>query len=249
MNSIEKYILSLKEELNNKLFSPAFIKLANMYYLNGQYEDCVMTCNTGLQIFPNYLTAKLLLLKALIKLEHLSEAEKVFNEICYKISNPDLLISLKHSIEELRSKPTQEKLFYTHKILSNIVDFDTYCDKFISISKDIEKIDIETFIREIDSIDSLLSDEELKKLKSRYDELNIDSSTKTTKVTQKTDNNNQGTLLSKFKKLTLTLADLLMRQGYLKEAFEAYSVLLNSNVGNKSKIQEKLNELERNLFL
>ncbi|MGB9696465.1 MAG: hypothetical protein ACP5P3_04075 [Ignavibacteria bacterium] len=249
MNSIEKYISSLKEELNNKIFSPSFIKLANMYYLNGQYEECIITCNIGLQIFPNYLTAKLILLKTLIKLEHLSEAEKVFTEICYKISNPDLLMSLKHSIEELRNKPTQEKLFYVHKLSSNIIDFEDYSDKFISIGADIEKFDIETFIREINNIDSLLSEEELKKLKSRYDELNIDASSKTTRATHKTNNDNQDTLLSKFKKITLTLADLLMKQGYLKDAFEAYSLLLSSNVDNKAKIQEKLNKLERNLFL
>lgn len=248
MNSIEKYISSLKEELNEKMFSPSFIKLANMYYLNGQYEECVMTCNIGLQIFPNYLTVKLLLLKALIKLEHLSEAEKVFKEICCRISNPDLLMSFKHSIEELRNKPTQEKLFYVHKSSSNVIDFETYGDKFLSIGKDIKKVDLETFIHEINSADSLLSEEELKKLKCRYDELKIDASTKTTRTTQET-NNNQGTFLSKFKKVTLTLADLLMKQGYLRDAFEAYSLLLSSNTGDKAKIQEKLNELERNLFL
>lgn len=248
MNSIEKHISTLKEELNNKIFSPAFIRLANMYYLNGQYEECITTCNIGLQMFPNYLTAKLLLLKALIKLEHLSEAEKVFKEICYKISNPDLLRSLKHSIEELRNKPTQERLFYAQKVY-NTIDFKTYADKFISIAECVEKIDFEVFIREIDNIDSFLTEEEFQKIKSRYDELNIDVSTSTTKTSQQTANNNQGTLLSKFKKVTLTIADLLMKQGYLKDAFEAYSLLLNSNTDDRTKIQEKLNELERNLFL
>jgi tetratricopeptide (TPR) repeat protein len=249
MNSIEKYILTLKEELNHKIFSPYFIKLANMYFLNGQYEECVLVCNTGLQIFPNYLTAKLLLLKALLKLEHLSEAEKVFNEISYKISNPDLLMDFKHSIEQLRNKPTQEKLFYVPKPTSNTIDYETYSDKFISISEEIEKINIDTFIRQVDSIDSFLTEEELKKLKLKYDELNIDATTNATKIPKKTNNNNQGALLSKFKKVTLTLADLLMKQGYLKDAFEAYTLLLNSNTENKIKIQEKLNELERNLFL
>ena len=56
------------------------------------------------------------------------------------------------------------------------------------------------------------------------------------------------TLLSRVKIVTETLADLYAAQGNFKEAFDAYNILLRAGTPGKKRIEEKLHELERNMF-
>ena len=51
---------------------------------------------------------------------------------------------------------------------------------------------------------------------------------------------------SGIKIITESLADILAKQGFFKEAFEAYNILLSQENSNKRRIQEKLYDLERN---
>ncbi|MCX6164664.1 MAG: hypothetical protein NTU73_07350, partial [Ignavibacteriae bacterium] len=128
MNSLEEYIVNIKAKLNESIFSPQFIRLANLYFINEQYDECISICTIGLQIFPDYLTAKLLLLKALIKLEYINEAEKVFSEIKNKIPNKDILKQLERSISDMKGKPGQERIFYPNKI-NTTVEYQSYKNK------------------------------------------------------------------------------------------------------------------------
>src|SRR5690606_16740989 len=103
---------NLRSSLNEKIFSPVFIRLANVYFLNKQYESCISVCKTGLDIYPDYITAKVLMLKSLLKLGHLNESEKAFNEIESKILNLPIHAKLKESLVKLRQEPNQERIFY-----------------------------------------------------------------------------------------------------------------------------------------
>ncbi len=84
-NNFDKYTRKIKSKLDKNYLSPLFIRLANLLYANEQYEDCISVCKTGLEIYPQYLTAKLILLKAYLKAEYLNEAEILFQNIKTKL--------------------------------------------------------------------------------------------------------------------------------------------------------------------
>ncbi len=111
-NNLDKYTLEVKLKLNKNFLSPLFIRLANLFYMNEQYEECISICKTGLEIYPGYLTAKLILLKAFLKAEYLNEAEILFKEIKPKLTNNDQLTRLKQNIQHLKTISQQEKIYY-----------------------------------------------------------------------------------------------------------------------------------------
>lgn len=252
MNSLEEYITNLREKLNSSVFSPQFVRLANLYFINEQYDECISVCTIGLQIFPDYLTAKLLLLKALIKLEYIYEAEKVFSEIKNKIQNEDLLKQLERSITGIKGKPGQQRIFYPNKI-NTTVEYKTYKNKIDEINKDTLKV---FYIDEYVDPD-FSTTEELEKSFEKFSEeyanfkfdLNENHLIKPeTKIKKENGTQSNGsTFLSKINIVTETIADIYTKQGYLKEAFDAYNILIENRHPNSRRIQEKLYELERNM--
>ncbi len=252
MNSLEEYIIKLKAKLNDSVFSPQFIRLANLYFINEQYDECINVCTIGLNIFPDYLTAKLLLLKALIKLEYINEAEKLFSEIKNKLQNDDLVKYFERSISEIKGKAVQERIFYPHKINTTIdfstyknkideinidtncvIDIDEYLDPDFKIPKELEKM-FEKFCNEYENFKFDLDDNQLIKSEPK----------------NKKENNGQtntSSFLSKINILTETIADIYFKQGYIKEAFDTYNILIENKHPNSRRIQEKLYELERSM--
>ena len=124
-SKIDKYILELKSKLNRNYLSPHFIRYANLLFANEQYEECISVCMTGLQIYPNYLTAKLILLKAYMKAEYLNEAEILFGEIKSRITNKDMKQKLESNIRNLKSISKQEKIYYPTSA-RNKIDFKNF---------------------------------------------------------------------------------------------------------------------------
>lgn len=252
MNGLEEYINNLRTKLNESVFSPNFIRLANLYFINEQYDECINVCTIGLQIFPDYLTAKLLLLKALIKLEYLSEAEKLFPEIKSKIPNKDLIKQFERSISEIKEKPGQERIFYPHKINATI-EYQSYKNKIDEINKDISgSFDIDEYVdpdfkapKELENaFEKFCNDYSNFKFDLNENQF-IKSETKPKK--ENGTQSNPGSFLNKINIVTETIADIYTKQGYLKEAFDVYNMLIENNHPNKRRIQEKLYELERNL--
>jgi tetratricopeptide (TPR) repeat protein len=252
MNSLEEYIVNLKAKLNESIFSPQFIRLANLYFINEQYDECISVCTIGLQIFPDYLTAKLLLLKALIKLEYINEAEKVFSEIKNKMPNKDILKQLERSISDMKGKPGQERIFYPNKI-NTTVEYQSYKNKLDEINKDtIGNFDIDEYVSPDFSIPGEFVDT-FENFCNDYGSFKFDlneSQLIKSEVKPKKENGthaNPSSFLSKINILTETIADIYTKQGYLKEAFDAYNNLIENNHPNSRRIQEKLYELERNI--
>ncbi|MFA5404794.1 MAG: hypothetical protein WC358_07665 [Ignavibacteria bacterium] len=252
MNGLEEYIINLKTKLNESIFSPQFIRLANLYFINEQYDECISVCNIGLQIFPDYLTAKLLLLKALIKLEYINEAEKVFSEIKNKIPNEDLLKQFERSIKEMKGKPGQERIFYPNKI-NTTIEYKSYKNKIDEINKDtIKNFDIDEYVNPDFTIPNEFTDT-FEIFCNEYGSFKFDmneSQLIKSEVKSRRENgtqSNPGSFLSKINIVTETIADIYTNQGYLKEAFDAYNILIENNHPNSRRIQEKLYELERNM--
>ncbi len=241
-NSFDKYIEEAKSRLDKNFLSPEFIRLANMYYLSEQYEECISVCRSGLNIYPNYLTAKLILIRALLKAEYLSEAEQLYNELKSKIPVKEVLSGLSNNIQNLRSISGQEKIQYT-KEAKNKFDFKYFEKKF-----DLQ----ETLFTEYKVTDLLNDDEinlpetEFRNFESKYLSFHFnlsDKSVKSASVNQK-----KSETETSYKFVTETLGDLYAGQKNHKEAYEIYSFLLRAGSPNSARIEEKLNALERNMI-
>ncbi|MEP7146067.1 MAG: hypothetical protein ABI792_03555 [bacterium] len=251
-NNFDKYTLKIKSKLDKNFLSPLFIRLANLLYANEQYEECISVCKTGLEIYPRYLTAKLILLKAYLKAEYLNEAEILFNEIKTKLPEKDMLNKLNGNIDNLKNISRQEKIYY-YKFPKNKFDYKSFGKKF-HLNEDL--------FSEI-SIDNLFDDDFKKKLSNEigyrnfidsFEEFHFEpnpfSSGKNVSGLQKNQENasDPEDLLSKIKIITETLADIYAGQGNYKEAFDAYNILIRAGSPNSKRIEDKLNELERNML-
>jgi len=250
-NKLDKYTLELKNKLDNNYLSPLFIRLANLLYINESYDDCIEVCKTGLEIYPDYLTAKLILIKALLKSEYLNEAEIIFNEIKHKIPDDDMFTKFDSSIRNLKNLSGQEKIYYPRSFKSKY-DFKTFDNKFLQQESLFSETDISDLLNnppqirnsdksDYDNFINLFNTfrfvPEITPLKEEY----LPDSAKTTEETD------AGNLLSGMKIITETLADLHASQGNFKEAFEAYNFLIRAGTSNKKRIEDKLYELERNV--
>lgn len=257
MNSIEVYIKKLKTKLNEDVFSPSFIRLANLYFINEQYEDCINVCTIGLQVFPDYTTAKILLIKALLKLGYVGEAESLFEDVKNRILNLQIFEDIKTSIKDLKNKTGQERIFYPDNIHPS-VEFKNYADIIDKINDTKMGIEFDEYQKLIEShaTETTIDEDKLnifneKLHEFRFDRTNISGLGKADIQTEEKKEvepvTPENLFLSKIKILTETIADIYSRQGFIKEAFEAYNILLQKDNQNKSRILEKLNELERNL--
>jgi tetratricopeptide (TPR) repeat protein len=251
VNSLEKYIEELKSQLNESVFSPHFTRLANLYYLNGQYEECADICKTGLDIYPYYLTAKIILLKALIKLEYLGDAENLLNAISLKIKNYQILNNYRDTLSELKKLAKQEKINYPTKISSNTEYEEIKMEKTTEAKSDIiidELLNLWSKNEESKLIDKI----EFKKFEDKYNNYKLKRTFhKKNEPSSKQIKSNcieESLHFLKIKMVTETFADLLAGQGFYKEAFNIYNSLMDNENANKKRLLEKLTELERNFI-
>jgi len=251
-NNFDKYTRKIKSKLDKNYLSPLFIRLANLLYANEQYEDCISVCKTGLEIYPQYLTAKLILLKAYLKAEYLNEAEILFQNIKTKLPDKEMLNKLHSNIENLRNISRQEKIYY-FKFPKNKFDFKSFGKKF-HLDEDLfsesstEQLFDESYKKK------LVNEKGFKNFLDRFEEfhfeMNRGAAGKNISSLEKNQTNPSDSedLLSKIKIITETLADIYAGQGNYKEAFDAYNILLRAGSPNSKRIEDKLNELERNML-
>ncbi|MCB0722838.1 MAG: CDC27 family protein [Ignavibacteriae bacterium] len=244
MDNLDGYIENLKASLNEKVFSPVFIRLANVYFLNKQYEACISVCKTGLEIYPDYLTARVLMLKSLLKLGHLNEAEKCFNDIESKIANLPIHAKFKESLVKLRQEPNQERIFYNFAKEPSL-RFDDNKDSVMNIIGKSRLKSIEVKDDNLNELERKVNRDRFEKMKTNFDNasLVLHSSGNTYDNTKKQEAKEE--LFGRIKIVTETLADIYAQQGNFKEAFNAYNLLLRAGTPNKKRIESKLLELER----
>lgn len=253
INSLDKYIEDLKSKINDTVFTSQFTRLANLYYLNGQYEECADICKIGLEIYPDYLTAKLILLKALIKLEYIGDAEILLNELDLKIGNFEIAKNYRDNIEELKKLSRQEKICYPTKNIT-ITDYEEPLKDKYNFDKS-SYIEFEELLELWSEKDTKMPDKiDFKKfedafMKYKIKQPHIKKNDIPNKQPKTNGNQETETLhFLKIKMITETFADLLANQGYYKEAFNIYNSLLNNEDSNKKRLLDKLTELERNFI-
>jgi len=255
--NLDNYIGFLKEKLEENPFSPVLIKLANLYFFNERYDSCVKMCNMLIELYPFYLSPRILKIRALIKLEYFNEAETELNNIDNKVQNKELLELLHSSIEEFRSKQTQAKIFY-NEMLSDLDKFEDYKDYFKDLifcnslpansNPELSFIDSEFLLKVEKDVNFLNFTEEIKKIS-----LDLNQNKKGTKSIEDIlpnsmpTLNNKDSLIGNVKIITETIADVMAKQGLNKEAFDAYTLLLRAGHRNKKNILDKIAELERRM--
>lgn len=253
ISNFEEYIRVVRAKLNSNMFSPMFVRLANLYMLNKQYEECIDVCKTGLEIYPDYLSAKLILLKALIKLEYINEAENLLNDIETKIIDLEIYSKLKEQITELKKLSRQERISYPQK-RQEIVEFSKYEERFNNTIDKKSKLDFQELLLNWDNShkEKFIDENAFEQFLANFNEIKFDVHTDTFKtatskpgiVEQSKDVN--FSFATDIKIVTETIADLYAKQGYFKEAFNAYNMLLRADTSNKERILKKLSELESN---
>ena len=245
--------IEAREKVERNFLSPLFVKLANLHYINEEYEECIEVCRTGLSIYPDYLTPKLILLKAYLKSEYLNEAEALFQEIRHKIANRSLVNKLRSVIDSLASVSNQEKLYFPSSRSAD-GDFAEF-ERSINIQEKLfPEYSLAGFIesREDDLPDTFDPDysafaEQFANFhfSSRAEQRQVNAGqTHTAPAVHIAEND---ALLGKVKIITETLADLYAEQGNFREAFEAYNILLRAGSTNYKRIEDKLIDLERKM--
>lgn len=254
MYNLDNYIGFLKEKLDSKFFSPLLIKLANLYFFNDQFDNCIKICDMVSELFPQYLSPKILKVKALIKLEYFNEAENELNTIANRIPNKELIDLLTSSLEEFKSKQSQAKIFYP-EMLSDIEKFEDYSEALqdIEYCRSVnEQSDPELLLIDAEFLSSLETEEAFRKFTEEVNSLILSKGVpKKSDAYQENGNGKKQegkeTILGNVKIITETIADIFVKQGLYREAFDAYTLLLRAGHKNKKKILEKIAELERRM--
>ncbi|HMS32558.1 MAG TPA: hypothetical protein PKC91_00595 [Ignavibacteria bacterium] len=250
-NNFDKYTGEVKQKLDKNYLSPLFIRFANLLYANEHFEECISVCKTGLEIYPEYLTAKLILLKAFMKCEYLNEAEVLFSQIRSKLTNIDLLSKLESNIQNLKAISKQEKIYYTTAARYKY-DYRAFEKKYQPQENLFTEFSLNDFFDE-DFETKALSSKEYQDFLNQFESFHFEKNTNAghtlpeIPVKKHDQTYNSDNLLHKIKIVTETLADIYAQQGNFKEAFDAYNILIRAGSSNRKRIEEKLNELERGM--
>lgn len=251
-NNLDKYTQEVKLNLDKNFLSPLFIRLANILYLNENYEECIEVCKTGLEIYPNYLTAKLILLRAFLKAEYLNEAEILFKEIKPKITNKELLNKISSNVQSLKTISRQEKIYYP-KSPKNKFDFKYFEKKYHMQENLFSDFSLKDLLTDSSGF-NFENDKEFQNFINQFETFHFEKGhphspkNSETQIKKQLPPTGSDELLNKIKIVTETLADIYAGQGNYKDAFEAYNILLRAGSGNSKRIEEKIYELERNML-
>jgi hypothetical protein len=252
LNNFDKYTGEVKQKLDKNYLSPLFIRFANLLYANEHYEECIAVCKTGLEIYPEYLTAKLILLRAFMKCEYLNEAEVLFSQLRSKITNIDLRTKLETNIQNLKAISKQEKIYYVTAARYKY-DYKAFEKKYQPQENLFTEFSLNELFDE-DLENKIINSKDYKDFLDQFESFHFDRnmtarhSLQDNQVKKQEQSYNSEDLLHKIKIVTETLADIYAQQGNFKEAFDAYNILIRAGSSNSKRIEEKLNELERNMM-
>jgi tetratricopeptide (TPR) repeat protein len=84
---IEENLLLYQQRLLTKPDSRAFLPLAKTYYEMGRYDDAIETCRKGLNKYPDYWAARVVLAQAYLKLDMLENASAQLEVVVHETAN------------------------------------------------------------------------------------------------------------------------------------------------------------------
>jgi len=237
---IIKYLIQkLEDKIRVNPLSPEFVKLANYYLINGNTIEAVNLLKAGLEFYPSYPTASLLIGKAYLAGRYFFDAKKIFEQLL--ADYPDMLIARKYlditndmtktEVSRRHAEDIIPKLEFKAPVFN---DYDFNYNLFPSY-------EIDEFTSTGLNLEALDDSNEFKDFKNvfesphffRQEELNKPSFEKKR-------------LKNKFevKIITETLADIFAKQGNYFDAIEAYTYLLKIKPERKDVLENKIGEVE-----
>jgi tetratricopeptide (TPR) repeat protein len=236
---IIKYLIAkFEEKIRANPLSPEFVKLANYYLINGNVNEAINLLHVGLNFYPNYTTARLLLGKCYLANRYYIDAKKVFEQLLSDY--PDLSIARKYL--DVAAELTKSEVSRKHD--EDIVpklefkapefnDFDYNYNLFPSY--------------EVDELTGGNIDENSVDVNPEFTEFkNVIESTHFFKREKVKPSLEKKRLRNKFevKIITETLADIFAKQGNYFDAIEAYTYLLKIKPERKERLESKISEVE-----
>lgn len=214
--------------------SPLFVRVANTEIENNNVEEAISILNSGLEIYPSYAAAYLLLSKAQTLIGNYSAALKAAK------TGSDLINSKKTYDYYLREIETIKKQRSLFEVTKRNVFFGSEEKNESSSSPDLftsKDFSSQSFNDDISSIDDRLS-EIAKEI----------SSAKIAEVSSSDEKKNSPFGFSdKSIIVSDTLAKIYSAQGEYKEAIEVYNKLINKFPAKKEYYSQKINELKEKL--
>ncbi len=234
-----KYLIEkFEDKVRSDPLSPEFVKLANYYLINGNVNEAISLLHSGLDFYPNYVTAKLILGKCYLANRYFFDAKKMFEQILSDI--PHLSIARKYF--EIADDLTKQEVSRKHE--DDIVpkldfkapvfnDFDFNYNLFPSY-------EIEDLMKDRIDVNEFSEAADYKEFKSVFESPYFFRHENTRPVIERK------RLKNKFEVriITETLADIFAKQGNYFDAIEAYTYLLKIKPEKKEILEGKISEVE-----
>jgi len=235
---IQYLITKLEDKIRANPLSPEYVKLANYYLINGNVNEAIDLLHAGLNFYPNYITAKLILGKAYLANRYFLDAKKIFEQVLSE--NPDVSIAQKY----LDISSDMAKNEVSRKIDDDIIpklefkapefnDYEYSYNLFPSY-------EIDEFSRQNIDANEIAESSEFIEFKKVFESPHFFKGGSKKPVYEKK------RLRNKFevKIITETLADIFAKQGNYFDAIEAYTYLLKIKPERKETLENKINEVE-----
>jgi tetratricopeptide (TPR) repeat protein len=237
---IIKYLIKkLEDKTLANPFSIDFVKLANYYLINGNTAEAINLLKAGIEFYPEYPTARLLLGKAYLAGRYFIDAKRVFEQLLTEF--PDMQIAKKYIVIASDMTKSEVSRKYEEDIVPKLDfkapefnDYDFNYNLFPSY-------EIDEFTGDKLNPDIVTESNDYRNFKSVFDSPHFfrKESESKTKFEKKR-------LKNKFEVriITETLADIFASQGNYFDAIEAYTYLLKIKPERKEALENKINEVE-----
>lgn len=237
---IIKYLIQkLEDKILTNPLSSDFVKLANYYLINGNTVEAINLLKAGLEFYPEYPTARLLLGKAYLAGRYFMDAKKIFERLL--TDYPDMAIAQKYIEIANDMSKNEVSRRYDEDIIPKLEfkapEFNDYEFSFNLFPS----YEIEEFTGRDLRIDTLDESNEFKDFRNVYESPHFFR-----KGNESKPKFEKKRLKNKFevKIITETLADIFAKQGNYFDAIEAYTYLLKTKPERKESLENKISEVE-----
>jgi len=239
-SDIIKYLIQkLEDKIIANPLSSDFVKLANYYLINGSNVEAINLLKAGLEFYPNYPTARLMLGKAYLAGRYFIDAKKIFEQLISEY--PDMAIAQKYTDIASDMMKNDVSRRYEEDIIPKLEfkapefnDYDFNFNLFPSY-------ELDEFTGNKIILDSVAETSEYKDFKSVFESPHFFK-----KENESKKKFEKKRLKNKFevKIITETLADIFAKQGNYFDAIEAYTYLLKIKPERKESLDSKISEVE-----
>jgi tetratricopeptide (TPR) repeat protein len=237
---IIKYLIQkLEDKIRTNPLSPEFVKLANYYLINGDTIEAVNLLKAGIEFYPNYPTARLLIGKAYLAGRYFVDAKKTFENLLAE--NPDMAVAQKYLDIAIDMTKTEVSRMHDQDIIPKLEfkapvfnDYDFNYNLFPSY-------EIDEFTSNGVNLDAIEDSNEFRDFKNVFESPHFFKKEELNKPSFE-----KKRLKNKFevKIITETLADIFAKQGNYFDAIEAYTYLLKIKPERKEALESKIGEVE-----